>query len=46
MMDTWLLAQVRHRELLEEAERARLARQAAEQRKHRGRHLLPLALWR
>ena len=48
MMDLWWLAQVRQRELLEEAERARLARKIAQRRRRKSRALglIPLVVRR
>ncbi|MCD6129031.1 hypothetical protein J7J35_04925 [Candidatus Bipolaricaulota bacterium] len=48
MMDLWRLAQVRQRELLEEAERARLARKVAQRRRRKSRALglIPLVVRR
>jgi len=48
MMDLWWLAQVRQRELLEEAERARLARKVAQRRRRKSRALglIPLVVRR
>ncbi|GEM_PF-3141521 len=48
MVDLWRLAQVRQRELLEEAKRARLARKIAQRRRRKSRAigLVPLMMRR
>ena len=48
MVDLWWLAQVRQRELLEEAKRARLARKIAQRRRRKSRALglIPLVVRR